>query len=36
VARIELIPIRSADGSVTLRAQAVRWWDRVRRLLGLA
>jgi hypothetical protein len=32
--RIELIPLRSADGTVTLRAQAVRRWDRLRRWLG--
>jgi hypothetical protein len=32
--RIELTPIRSADGTVTLRAQLLRPWDRLRRLLG--
>jgi hypothetical protein len=35
MSRIELIPTRSADGTVTLRAQALRPWDRLRRLLGL-
>jgi hypothetical protein len=35
MARIELIPIRSADGTVTLRAQAARRWDRLRRFFRL-
>jgi hypothetical protein len=29
--RIELLPIRSADGTVTLRAQLLRPWERLRR-----
>jgi hypothetical protein len=35
MSRIELTPTRSADGTVTLRAQVLRPWDRVRRFLGL-